>query len=341
LVKEIVDSATTHGTQLFMFFDDTFTIHRGRAEELFTEILRQKRLGRIPQEVHLSGFTRADTLDPDLVDLMRRAGCDKLSIGVETGNEETLKAMMKGTVLDDYRRAYAMLEDAGISKRGSFIIGHPYDTEETIQTSIDFAIELDLDEIGVNIMTPYPGQQTFRDAMEARGIWFAHPIHYAELRESSFSEEQLRESWSDYLSLNWHDYWRDHLRWGRAVVETETLSAEQLVYWHGRFLQEVYGSANMERRRRLHIEQGNDDDYWHRPWRVHSQRLRERLEQEARDGVPAFPPPRHHLLTYDPPPLRDYQKNELMMPAAKRRRLAESESNGATPVSVQARSGGG
>jgi anaerobic magnesium-protoporphyrin IX monomethyl ester cyclase len=78
--------------------------------------------------------------------------------------------MQKGTKLQDYRDAYRMIEEVGITKRASFIIGHPFETEETIRHSLDFAIELDLDEIGVNIMTPYPGQVTFRDAYEGKGI---------------------------------------------------------------------------------------------------------------------------------------------------------------------------
>ena len=140
-----------------------------------------------------------------------------------------------------------MLEEFDITKRGSFIIGHPFETKDTIRDSINFALELDLDEVGVNIMTPYPGQLTYRDALSAKGIWLSHHIHYEDLRPRG---QNINSTWPDYGSVNWHDYWRDHLRWGSSVVETETLSAEALVYWHGRFLQEVYGSDRMARRRR-------------------------------------------------------------------------------------------
>jgi radical SAM superfamily enzyme YgiQ (UPF0313 family) len=75
VINEILNSCRRHGTRLVMFFDDTFTIHRGRAEELFREIVRQKRSGRLPTDVHFSGFTRANTLDMALVELMKEAGC--------------------------------------------------------------------------------------------------------------------------------------------------------------------------------------------------------------------------------------------------------------------------
>ena len=313
-----------------MFFDDTFTIHRARAMELMERILHAKRTGALPEDVHFYGFTRANTLDRELLVLMKEAGCDKLSLGVETGNAAVLEAMQKGTKLDDYRNAYALLDELGITKRGSFIIGHPYETEETLWDSINFARELDLDEIGVNIMTPYPGQVTFRDAYESRGIWFSAHIHYADLREGAGS---LRDGWSDYIAVNWHDYWRDHLRWGRAVVETETLSQEALVYWHARFLQEVYGSKEMAKRRERFIKMGNDDEYWHRPWRVHSQHNVERIERERVEGMPAFPEPLHKRHVYDPLPLQDYQKNELFMTENRRRRL---EADKAVPEHVLA-----
>jgi len=206
-----------------------------------------------------------------------------------------------------------MIEEVGITKRGSFIIGHPYETERTIRDSIEFAIELDLDEIGVNIMTPYPGQVTFRDAYDAKGIWFAHEIHYAELREG----KRLGDAWNDFKQVNWHDYWMEHLRWGKAVVETDTLSREALIYWHGRFLQEVYGSDKMGARRLRQIDRGNNDDYWHRPWRVHSERNRQRLQREQ-GGKPSFPEPLHKKYTYQPHVLRDYQKNELYVTPARR-----------------------
>ena len=319
VVNEIVESARTYGTKLFMFFDDTFTVHKGRAMELFGRIVHAKQTDKLPKDVHFYGFTRANTLDWELLKIMKDAGCDKITFGVETGNAEILRQMEKGTKLDNYRMAYSMLEELRITKRGSFIIGHPYESEETIRDSINFALELDLDEIGVNIMTPYPGQKTFRDAYASNGIWFSHNIHYAELRQN----DKPRDAWGDYLSVDWHDYWRDHLRWGRAVVETESLSHEALVYWHARFLQEVYGSDAMAKRRQRFIDSGNNDEYWHRPWRVNAERNRQRIEREKAEGRPVFPVPLHQRYTYDPLPLRDYQKNELIMTQSRRRRVEQ------------------
>lgn len=318
VMREIIGSATRYGTELFMFFDDTLTIHKKNATELFNEIIKAKKKGILDPGVHFYGFTRANTLhDFEFLRLMKDAGCDKITLGIETGNADILRATQKGTKKDDYRVAYSMMEELAITKRGSFILGHPYETEDTIRDTIDFALELNLDEVGVNIMTPYPGQQTYRDALEGKGIWLSHQLHYKELRGNG----QLHDDWRDFGAVNWHDYWRDHLRWGRSVVETETLSHEALVYWHGRVLQEIYGSDNMARRRQQQIAANNNDDYWHRPWRVNAARNKERIEQEKRDGEPVFPAPLHQRYIYDPIQLKDYQKNELIMTPGRRREV--------------------
>ena len=68
IIDEIIDSATRLGTKLFMFFDDTFTVHRERAAQLFEALIHKKRQGLL-SDVHFSGFTRANSLDTDLLRL--------------------------------------------------------------------------------------------------------------------------------------------------------------------------------------------------------------------------------------------------------------------------------
>jgi anaerobic magnesium-protoporphyrin IX monomethyl ester cyclase len=297
VLKEVLASAKKYKTKLFMFYDDTFTLKREMAVELFEKIISYKEKGDLPEDVHFYGFTRASSInDLEFLKLMKKSGCDKITLGVESGNPTILKNTKKGTKLDDYRQVYSLMDQAGITKRGSFIIGFPHETESTITETINFAIELDLDEIGVNILTPYPGQLIFRDAYEEKGIWLNNRVHYKEFQSES---------------INWHQIWENYKRWGVAVVETEELSGEALEYWHGRFLQEVYGSKKMARRRHRQIEAGNNDSYWHRPWRINSRKKVEREIKEKAIGKPVFPEPMHKKYTYRPVILNDYQKNEL------------------------------
>jgi radical SAM superfamily enzyme YgiQ (UPF0313 family) len=297
VISEIVLSYERLRTRTFIFFDDTLTADRARTMDLCQRILALKQTGKIEATTSFSGYTRADRVDLELLRLMRDAGFDRISIGVESGDPDLLRAVEKGITHEQIVNAFALMDELEICKRASFIIGHPFETEETIRRSIEFAKSLDLDECGVNIMTPYPGQPLFRQALAGRGLWFAHAFHYPELR--------------GHTPIDWDSYWEEHLRWGGALVETETLSADALVYWHGRFLQEVYGTDAMARRRAAHIAEGNRDAFWHRPWRIHSEANKRREAAEREGRPPSFEPPRHHRFKYDPLMLRDYQKREF------------------------------
>ena len=226
-INEILESVNRYQTKLFVFFDDTITLSRSRATDLFTRIVWHKKKGLLPSDVRFYAITRANTIyDMDFLLLMKEAGCDKITFGIETGSDEMLKNVGKGTTKDDYRKAYQMLDEMGITKRGSFILGFPYETEETIWESINFALELDLDEYGVNVLTPYPGQLTVRQAFNGEGIWLRDKFHYEEFQDNS-------------VAIDWHHYWSSYKRWGVSLVETEVLSGEALEYFHGVFLHEV------------------------------------------------------------------------------------------------------
>jgi len=223
-----------------VFLDDTLTFSRQRARELF-EGMEGRGLS-----LHCTGFTRANTIatrygmteDIDFVRLMRRVGFRSISFGIETGSEHLNTALNKGVALDDYRRAYRILRRAGFEEmRGSFIVGNPYETEQTIQESIRFAKELKLHRVGVNIMTPYPGTDAYDAARNGRGLYFEpHANNY-----------------------------RNYRRWGQSVVSTESLNARALEYWHPRFLAEIYGSRNCIAHALGELRNGNISFYYHRP----------------------------------------------------------------------------
>ena len=251
-----------------VFLDDTLTFSRPRARELFEGMARRG------LSLHCTGFTRANTIatkygiaeDIDFVRLMRRVGFRSISFGIETGSEHLNSALNKGVALDDYRKAYRILRRAGFEEmRGSFIVGNPYETEQTVQESIRFAKELKLHRVGVNIMTPYPGTDAFDDARHGRGLYF---------------------------EPNANDY-QNYRRWGQSVVSTESLNPRALEYWHARFLAEVYGSRHCIAHALGELRNGNLSFYYHRPVTSGAFRqLRMRLDGQW-DRPPKFSAPDH------------------------------------------------
>ncbi|OGR25426.1 MAG: hypothetical protein A2139_07350 [Desulfobacca sp. RBG_16_60_12] len=143
-----------------MFYDDTFTLHRKRILE-FCEAVIDRHL-----DIRFYAQVRVDTIDVEIVQKLKAAGCFAVAIGVESGNEALLKAMGKNLTKDQIRAGCKVLKTAKMPFLASYIIGHPGDTHETIRQTLDFANELDADQSKFLIATPYPGTRFFEMSVE-------------------------------------------------------------------------------------------------------------------------------------------------------------------------------
>ena len=141
---------------------------------------------------------------------MKEAGCKQISIGVESGNQEILDKAGKGTRLEQYVKAYQLLGKVGFEKRGSFILGLPYENARTLRDTIDFAKKLELDRAFFNICTPYPETRLFQMAERGDGL---------------------------HLTTK---SWKEFKRWGNAVIELEDVSRDRLMEWQRIATMEFY-----------------------------------------------------------------------------------------------------
>lgn len=153
VVEEIKYLMRYHETSYFMPTDENIA---GDVDWLttFCELLLKEELS-----LNILSQARADDIarSPELVPLMVRAGFSVLLLGLESGNPQTLKKARKGLKLDRVKTAVKLLQENGIFVLGSFIIGFPHETPEMMEQTADFAIELDVDVAGFNILTPHPG----------------------------------------------------------------------------------------------------------------------------------------------------------------------------------------
>ena len=147
----------------FYVYDDTFTVKKARAMEILKKI---KELNY--EDVNFQCLTRANLVDDELVEALKKANFVRVSMGVESGSDRILSIVNKGVKKEDYVRACKKLSDAGIETRGSFILGHPFETKETLIQSINFSKELELFHANFNIMTPYPGTEIYEMAKRDR-----------------------------------------------------------------------------------------------------------------------------------------------------------------------------
>src|SRR5205814_439739 len=97
---------------------------------------------------------------------MKDNGLRLLLTGFESGNDRILRNIKKGVMLDRARRYMADCKKLGILVHGTFILGLPGETHETIQQTMAFAMEIDPYSIQVSLAAPYPGTEFYDQAVE-------------------------------------------------------------------------------------------------------------------------------------------------------------------------------
>ena len=180
-----------YGLRNFLFFDDTFTIHRQRVFEICAQ-MEQAGLG-----LTWSTCTRANLVTREMLRAMKAAGCRQIAFGIESGSASILKTIQKDVSLDEMREAAALCKEAGILFSALVILGLPGETRETVKETVRFIKEIDPFYTQFTIAIPYPNAQMY-DYYRSRNFILSH-------------------DWKDYCTI------------GRAIVRTEALTAENLM----------------------------------------------------------------------------------------------------------------
>lgn len=144
------------GRWVVKVLDDTFTVSRKRTLELLREIV-----ARGFNRFEFTGGVRADTLDEEVVGMLREANFRRVTLGIESGSPRILQMIHKGESNRDVKRAITLLREAGIYSHAFFMIGLPSETPEDIELSKRLILEAQPDHVEINMVTPYPGTEIF------------------------------------------------------------------------------------------------------------------------------------------------------------------------------------
>jgi len=139
VVDEMEECVTRHGVREFEIFDPSFTVDQERVHQICRGIVDRG------LDVHFAVRVRVDQVDRPLLADMAAAGCRRMLYGIESGSQRQLDRMKKGIDLDQIRRAIGDTQEVGIMALGFFLIGTAGETEETIEETVRFALDLDLD----------------------------------------------------------------------------------------------------------------------------------------------------------------------------------------------------
>lgn len=160
VVDEIMRLKREFGIREIQFYDDTFTIFRPNVMK-FCRLMVERNV-----DVSWCAFARVDCLNDEMVRAMKRAGCHQMLFGLESGDPAVLERIGKPIQLGRTIEAVRMVRASGIQVRGAFVFGCEEETPETLRTTLNFALSLNLDLAIFNIATPYPGTRLFRWARE-------------------------------------------------------------------------------------------------------------------------------------------------------------------------------
>jgi len=147
----------TYGVKHVLFVDDLFVASRLRVNEL-CNLLIESKLG-----ITWSCTSRVDTIKPDTLELMKKAGCWEISFGLETGSNELLKKMDKAAEVELSEKAVNWTAAAGIRSKGLFMLGYPGETLDTIEQTKAFVRRIPMTIMNLTKFTPYPGSPIYRD----------------------------------------------------------------------------------------------------------------------------------------------------------------------------------
>ena len=136
ILEEIKECVTLYNIRDFIFWSDIFNLNKEWVQKLCRLIIESN------LKINFSANTRADSVDIETLNLMKKAGCNLISMGVESGSQELLDKMGKKITLKQVKKTVSMINRAGIQIYAYYVIGLPWETKETIEKTYKFAKKL-------------------------------------------------------------------------------------------------------------------------------------------------------------------------------------------------------
>lgn len=166
VMEEVLLLKNHYGIREIQIVDDNFTFRKEYAMEFCQRAIRMN----LSLSFGLPNGIRLNTLDDELLSLMRRAGFYSIVVGIESGSPRILKIMKKKLELEQIREKIDLIKRHGLGAEGFFILGFPGETREDMEMTINFARSLKLDRAFFGNYVPLPGTQIYNELVNSGEI---------------------------------------------------------------------------------------------------------------------------------------------------------------------------
>jgi radical SAM superfamily enzyme YgiQ (UPF0313 family) len=172
VIEQIDLLVDKYGVRNIKFADEMFVLHPRHVIGICDALIERN------YNLNIWAYARVDTVRDEMLDKLKRAGFNWLAFGIEAANEGVLDDVDKRYRVDEVYATVEKVKSAGIHIIGNYIFGLPQDTLETMQQTLDLAVDLNCEFANFYCAMAYPGSPLYQQALE-RG-W------------------QLPRSWSGY-----------------------------------------------------------------------------------------------------------------------------------------------
>ena len=198
ITEEWIKAVRYYKAKVVFFHDEIFLYDNPNTHAILDNIIRSG----IPKEATFNAMTHVSLINEDILRKAKEANCNKICIGVESGNNEILNRIHRNYTIDEANEAIHLIKKYNIRPFVFYILGHPGETHKTIRETIRSAIRLNPFEIGMGIMVPYPGTEIYNLAKE--------------------NKEGYKLTYVD---------WDGYNRYGSTAMKFENFSNRQLLFY--------------------------------------------------------------------------------------------------------------
>lgn len=209
IVREVVHLHTTYGVTGIMFYDDEMNLGKSMVELMNALSDAQDKLGT---EFRMRGFIKSQLFTDEQAASMYRAGFRWILVGFESGSERILENINKKATRDENTRCMEIAKRHNLKVKALMSMGHPGESEQTVQDSKDWLLEVQPDDFDMTVITTYPGTPYFDWAVQtAPDVWtYTYPKNGDKLHayDVEFTEEAgyYKGRPGEYSSFVFTDY---------------------------------------------------------------------------------------------------------------------------------------